>query len=110
MVSTQRSVVGSLPLAMAANHPQLGAALSNIAELNRIYLEHQRESLRAADGVGADESRDKKRKKSKKAKRDKKGKDTGKGKSKGKRKRDKDDRDSKKKSKKRKKERKIIII
>ena len=108
MVSTQRSVVGSLPLAMAANHPQLGAALSNIAELNRIYLEHQRESLRAADGVGADESRDKKRKKSKKAKRDKKGKDKGKGKSKGKRKRDKDDRDSKKKSKKRKKERKDV--
>ena len=34
---------------MAANHPQLGAALSNIAELNRVYLEHQRESLREAE-------------------------------------------------------------
>jgi len=31
---------------MAANHPQLGAALSNVAELNRVYLEHQREALR----------------------------------------------------------------
>ena len=34
---------------MAANHPQLGSALSNIAELNRVYLEHQRESLREAE-------------------------------------------------------------
>ena len=34
---------------MAANHPQLGAALSNVAELNRVYLEHQRESLREVD-------------------------------------------------------------
>ena len=34
---------------MAANHPQLGAALNNIAELNRVYQEHQRESLREAE-------------------------------------------------------------
>jgi hypothetical protein len=34
---------------MAGNHPQLGTALSNVAELNKIYLEHQREALREAD-------------------------------------------------------------
>ena len=34
---------------MAANHPQLGAALSNVADLNRIYREHQRESAALAE-------------------------------------------------------------
>ena len=55
---------------MAANHPQLGAALSNIAELNRVYLEHQRESLREAEvGSRGGEKKDaKKRAREKKPK------------------------------------------
>ena len=36
---------------MAANHPQLGAALSNVADLNRIYREHQRESAALAEAA-----------------------------------------------------------
>ena len=37
---------GCAPSRGAANHPQLGAALSNVAELNRVYLETLREALR----------------------------------------------------------------
>ena len=84
---------------MAANHPQLGAALSNIAELNRVYLEHQRESLREAEAGsrGSEKSaknpkkRDDREKKPKKRK-DKKRKDDRKSK---KRKRERDDTKSK---------------
>ena len=66
---------------MAANHPQLGTALANIAELNKVYLEHQRESLREAagdarraskDDRGARERKKKSKSKSKKDKKDKK--------------------------------------
>ena len=34
---------------MAANHPQMSTALKNIADLNAVYLQHQRESLKAAE-------------------------------------------------------------
>jgi hypothetical protein len=88
---------------MAANHPQLGAALSNIAELNRVYLEHQRESLREAEAGsrGSEKSaknpkkRDDREKKPKKRK-DKKRKDDRKSK---KRKRERDDTKSKRRKK-----------
>ena len=88
---------------MAANHPQLGSALSNIAELNRVYLEHQRESLREAEAGsrGSEKSaknpkkRDDREKKPKKRK-DKKRKDDRKSK---KRKRERDDTKSKRRKK-----------
>ena len=48
---------------MAANHPQMSTALKNIADLNAVYLQHQRESLKAAE----DETRREKARSSKKS-------------------------------------------
>lgn len=62
-----------------ANHPQLGTALSNVAELNNIYLLHQREALReaeeeerAAATAAKRASKESKRSKKKKGKKEKK--------------------------------------
>jgi hypothetical protein len=33
-----------------ANHPQCTTALTNVADLNKIYLEHQREAAREVEG------------------------------------------------------------
>lgn len=57
---------------MTANHPQLGSALSNIAELNRVYLEHQRETLRVAEAAETREGGSRNGNGAKKRKRDKK--------------------------------------
>ena len=48
---------------MAANHPQMSAALKNIADLNAVYLAHQRESLKAAEDDARRASRSSKWKK-----------------------------------------------
>jgi len=36
---------------MAGNHPQLATALVGVGDLNRIYLEHQREAAAEAEAV-----------------------------------------------------------
>ena len=60
---------------MAANHPQMSAALKNIADLNAVYLAHQRESLKAAEDDARRASRSSKKSKKDSKRKDKKSKD-----------------------------------
>ena len=60
---------------MAANHPQMSAALKNIADLNAVYLAHQRESLKAAEDDARRASRSSKKSKKDSKRKDKKRKD-----------------------------------
>jgi hypothetical protein len=56
---------------MAANHPQMSTALKNIADLNAVYLQHQRESLKAAEDETRREEKARSSKKSSKKSRKK---------------------------------------
>ena len=60
---------------MAANHPQMSTALKNIADLNAVYLQHQRESLKAAEDETRREKAKSSKKSSKKSRKDSKRKD-----------------------------------
>ena len=97
------------------NHPQLGAALSNVADLNRIYLAHQRETARqaeeedraaaaAARRASKEAKRSKPAKKKEKKEKKKKARDEKKGKKEKKERRDKTEKKDKKARRKEKKD------